>query len=369
MRFVPLRADIEAFDAANELLKLVVRRPRAPIGRRVLCFHSWRAALAGQDSPLDNEELAAIRQSDRLLHLVGKEEHRATIARELGHQAVVLPLTTLQAPDVYRDTGSPKDFDVFFSCMFTDDHIRRKNVDLLFAVLDRMPSLRVAWVGGYDAYERWLIEEAYNRHFETWGRDGLPGAAPWSEDESSMCWHLGGGVFAAEHQKQEKLRSLIEETRHRGYRIQFYANLGRAHVVHLLNRCRAAVTLSSADLWPRSVTEALACGTPAIAIDSLLCGLEALGPATGVVVSPEPEAVVDGLERAWRLDREAVRREYFSRFGLQNGVARLVAAADSLLSGWGDIVTIERPAETRFKGAVRAQLASLLNGSARLGTQ
>jgi len=357
---MPIGSGVEAFDAANELLKLIVRRSGRPAGRqRVRCFHSWRAVLAGHDSPLDAEEIATLRESGPVFHLVGKEDYRAVIDQELEHRSLVLPLTTLQNPEVYRETSSRADFDIFFSCMFTEEHIRRKNVSLLYAVLDQMRELRVAWVGGYDPYERWLMEDAYNRHFDLWGRAGLSGEPPWDEYESSMCWQLGGGVFSDERRKQETLRALIEKTSRNGYRVQFYANLGREQVVHLLNRCRVAVSLSTHDQWPRSVTEALACGTPVVVVDSLLSGLEVVTQETGVVVSSDPGCILDGLRRAYRLNRGAVRRAYFDRFGLENGVARLVAEVDAICADWGDIVTLERPAETRFKRAVRARIASM----------
>jgi hypothetical protein len=361
----------EAFSAANELLKLAVRRlppHHGTGGERVFCYHSWRAALTGIDAPLDDEELPVLSGSPvRLLHLVATPGHREVVRRVLGHHAIVLPLTTLQDPDVYRNTGATPDFDIFFSCMFTAEHMARKNVGLLRALLDRFPTLRVAWVGGYDPYERWLMEDAFNRHLDRFGPAGPDADPPWREDESSFCWYLGGGVFSDEVEKQRTLRRLIEESARRGHRIQFYANLSRDQVVHLLNRCRGSLSLSRADQWPRVVTEALACGTPAVAVDSLLLGLDAITPESGAVVGAVAEEIMAGLERAWSLPRDAVRRSYYERFGLDRGITALLRAADDLQPGWSDIVTVERPAETRFKRAVRSQIERLREVSPSAG--
>src|SRR4051812_20750530 len=139
------------------------------------------------------------------------------------------------------------------------------------------------------------MEDAFNRHLDRFGPAGPDADPPWREVESSFCWYLGGGGFSDEGEKQRTLRRLIEEAARGGHRLQFYPNLSRAQVVHLLNRCRASLSLSRADQWPRAVTGALACGPPAVAVDSLLSGLEAITPETGAVVGAVVEEIMAGL--------------------------------------------------------------------------
>ncbi len=358
--------DVSAFSAANELLKVAVGRTssiRQNTKRRLFCFHSWRAALRGMDQPLDNEELEFARQHDpALLHLVTTKNHQKWIVEELGHEVLILPPTSLQDEAVYRNLGLSSNFDVFFSCMFTDAHIARKRVDLLFRLLEIAPDLRVAWVGGYDPYERWGMETSLNSHFIQHGLPG-PNAEPiWNERESSLCWSLGGGVFDDEVKKQSKMHQMVERSLKCGFRIQFYSNLRRDQVVHLLNRCKTSLCLSVNDLWPRSLTEAMACGTPAIAVEELMCGLEAISSETGVIVNASPESILDGIHQAGELVRCNVRSAYLASYGLRNGISRLTAMAHTVEPNWTDIVTVERPSESSFKRSLRDQVASIENG-------
>ena len=355
--------DCMAFSAANELLKLAVfKESEANSSRRhrLHCFHSWRAVLQGIDAPLDPDEMRlAANCSGRLVHLVTNDKHREQIQKSLGQPAIFLPLTSLQDDRIYRDLNLEREFDVFFSCMFTDAHVTRKRVDLLFRLLDKYPHIRVAWVGGFAPYERWSMEHALNWYFSQFGMPGPEAEAPWTERESSLCWSLGGGVFDDEERKQRMLKKIVAQSLAAGYDIQFYPNLSRDQVVHLMNRCKASLCLSTNDLWPRSLTEAMACGTPAVAMRSLISGLESIHPESGVVVDESTESVMEGLQRAWTLSRQCVRETYFSNFGLTNGIRRLVVEADAQLPNWTDIVTVERPAESAFKRSLRQQVLSV----------
>lgn len=354
-----------AFSAANELLKLAVRghkpvRGTKAVDKRLNCFHSWRAALQGQDLPLDLDEMQFARKWDgQLLHLVTNNRHKDWVEETIGQPAICLPLTSLQDEQIYQDLHLERDFDIFFSCMFTEPHIRRKRVDLLFRLLDKYPSLRVAWVGGYAPYERWSMEHSLNRHYFQFGLPGPRSEPAWTERESALCWYFGGRLFDDEVNKQQRLKEMISQSLANRRNIQFYSNLSRPQMVNLLNRCKASLCLSTNDLWPRSLTEAMACGTPAIAVASLISGLESLRPESGVIVKESAESVMEGLEEAWRLPRARVRETYFSEFGLRNGIRCLVTTADKLLPDWHDIVTVERPAESAFKRSLREQVTSL----------
>jgi len=360
--FQTLDGNVSAFSATNELLKVAVSKrksSRTTRKCRLFCFHSWRSALQGMDQPLDIEELAFAQQHDPpLLHLVTTHNHKIWIGDQLGHNAMLLPLTSLQDETIYSDLELESDFDVFFSCMFTDAHIARKRVDLLFRLLELAPDLRVAWVGGYDPYERWAMEASLNGHYLEHGPPGPHAEPNWSESESSLCWTLGGGVFDDEVTKQSRMRQMVERSLKRGFRIQFYPNLGREQVVHLLNRCRTSLCLSVNDLWPRSLTEAMACGTPAVAVEELMCGLDAIKPETGVRVNATPESILDGIFRAGQLVRRHVRSCYFESYGLRNGISRLTEVASTIEPNWTDIVTVERPSESKFKRSLRDQMAS-----------
>jgi len=233
-------------------------------------------------------------------------------------------------------------------------------VDLLFRLLDKYPSLRVAWVGGYAPYERWSMEHSLNRHYFQFGPPGPRSEPAWTERESSLCWYFGGRLFDDEMNKQQRLKEMVAQSLANGRNIQFYSNLSRQQIVQLLNRCKASLCLSTSDLWPRSLSEAMACGTPAVAAASLISGLESLRPETGVIVNESAESVMEGLQQAWKLTRARIRETYFSEFGLINGIRCLVTAANNLLPGWHDIVTVERPAESAFKRSLRQEVASLV---------
>jgi glycosyltransferase involved in cell wall biosynthesis len=204
------------------------------------------------------------------------------------------------------------------------------------------------------------MEHELNLHFSQFGPPGPDSEPPWTECESSLCWLLGGNVFDDEIQKQQVLKELVVQSLAKGHNIQFYANVRRDQVIHLMNRCKASLCLSANDLWPRSLTEAMACGTPAVAMASLISGLEPIRPETGVIVNESATSVMDGLQRAWKLRRKTVRETYFSEFGLRNGICRLASEANVLMPNWKDIVTIERPAESAFKRSLRKQVSSLL---------
>jgi glycosyltransferase involved in cell wall biosynthesis len=318
--------DVETFNATSEILKVVVRRPKARGCKRILCFHSWRSVIAGEDFPLDTLERQYFRESN-----------------------------CADLPTVYRPLGLQPDFDVFFSSLYTPEHYVRKRVDILFDLLTKYPHLKVAWVGGYSPYERWSMEDAFNAHFQEYGDAPLDWGPLWSERESFLCWYHGGGIFHDEVEKHSHLRELTQRAWKDQFNIQFYANLPRSQVVHLLNRSRVSLSLARLDQWPRCTTEALACGTPVVCMIDLIAGKQVIQPETGIVSTPEPDAIYEAVQAAAQLPREEVRNHYYSSWGLQNATRRVVECADEICpEGWSDIVSVQRPAETQVKEAIRA---------------
>ena len=77
---------------------------------------------------------------------------------------------------------------------------------------------------------------------------------------------------------------------------------------------------------------------PAVAVDSLLSGLETITPETGAVVGAVVEEIMAGLERAWSLPRDAVRQSYYHETVFSPSIVKLgrqrVVAGD-VLEGCG----------------------------------
>jgi glycosyltransferase involved in cell wall biosynthesis len=356
MNFIEPLPGYELFDATSELLKLILRKKRKKDGRRVLCFHSWRAAITDMDGALDAEELAYFKWSNCAdIHLVSSEPQRAWVNAQLGKPSIVLPYTVFQNSAIYTNYGSHRQFDVAFSCMFTPEHYERKRASLVLGLARQHRDLRIVWYGDYCPYERWWMESAFNSHFEL----GMPAPADWgglwTERESSLCWYDGGGIFREEVAKSEFMQRLLIQAREERLNIQFYRNLTRQQVVNLLNRSRAVVALGRLDQWPRCVNEALACGTPVVCVQDLRYGTEPITPETGALVAPTVSAIRAGLSKAWALVPDIVRATYYAKYGAINATRRLVKALDDIgIHDWMEVVGIQRPAETRLKQAIRA---------------
>ena len=346
----------ELFDATSELLKLILRRKGRQGGRRVLCFHSWRAAITDMEGALDALELAYFQESNCAdLHLVSSESQRVWIREHLGKPSIILPYTVFQDPSLYRDHGLDREFDVAFSCMFTPEHFERKRAELVLELARQHRDLRIAWYGDYSPYERWWMESAFNSHFEAGISAPADWGPLWTERESSLCWYDGGGVFREEVAKSQFMKRLLTQVREERLNIQFYKNLTRVQVVQLINRCRAVLALGRLDQWPRCINEALACGTPVVCVRDLRYGTEPVKSETGVLVEPTVGDVWSGLSRVRHLSPAAVRECYYSEYGAVNATRCLVnAIADAGIPDWDDVVGIQRPAETRLKQAIRA---------------
>jgi glycosyltransferase involved in cell wall biosynthesis len=71
-------------------------------------------------------------------------------------------------------------------------------------------------------------------------------------------------------------------------------------------RAHALLMTSAREGWGLVVTEANACGTPAIVYDVPGLRDAVINEETGLVVSPDPERLADGMRRLW-LDRTLYR--------------------------------------------------------------
>lgn len=358
MRYVELPEGIEAFDATSEILKLVARRKGRHSGRRLLCFHSWRDVLSGGDGPLDESEMEYFSDNNCAhIHLVASPAQQRIVESCLQRPSIVLPLTVFQNPAVYQLRDEKPAYDAVFFCMFTPEHFLRKRADLVLCLAARYRNLRLAWIGGYSPFERWQMEEAFNSHFHMYGEPPSDWLPLWTEEESFRCWYDGGGVFRDEVQKHQFLRDTWKDARNRGLSIQFYKNLTREQVVTVLNRSRVTLATGRLDQWPRCITESLACGTPVVCVSDLKSGLELVSQANGAIVEPDPDAIYDGIREVNRLQRERIHDEFYERYGLFRATRTLVKEIEALgVRDWTDIVSVQRPAETQLKKAVRSAL-------------
>lgn len=356
--YVTFRENVEVFNATSEILKLIIRKKEpSQEQRRLYCFHSWRSVIKGNDYPLDEiEKKYFLEQNIADIHLVSNETHINFIQKHFDKPAIILPLTVFQDPSIYYNLNLKPDYDICFSCLFTDDHILRKNTEMFFQLLDKYPNLRVVWVGGYNPYERWCMENAFNDHFEKHGKAPTDWKPLWTERESMLCWQHGGGVFAGEIQKQKTLYELLKHAHTNKYNIVFYANLNREQMVHILNRSKCSITLSTMDQWPRCITEPLACGTPAIVRKDLISGNDLVTADTGIIAEPEIDSLYEAYQTVSKFDRNAVMKAYYSEWGLINSANKLIENINSIDPDWCDIVSIQRPAETHLKKSIRSEL-------------
>ena len=344
----------EIFEGTAHLLKLAVaRRSRRGSPRDAFVFHSWRAVLEGRDEPLDANELQAfceIRPVD--LFLVGERSHVDQIEQRFGKPAIVLPYT-LFLPDFFRYEGEEAQYDVVFSCMFRPDQIERKYAHAFLDFARAHRDVRAAWIGGYSVYDRWVMENAFNKFLlgapppEHW-------LAPWEERECVHCWHDGVEVFPsamAQLGEFETYRQIVESE---GLNISMYCGLARDQVAHLLKRSRCALVLSERDQWPRCTTESVASGAPVVAYEGLASGLALLNETNGVTLSSrEPDCIREALEAAWRLDRRQISDRFFNVWGLDNCVRTVVGSLKRQGVAWDRILDWQRPFERTLKEAVR----------------
>jgi len=348
---------MECFNASSEILKTVIRKSRCSVNqRRLFCFHSWRAVIRGIDRPLDELETAYFDEKNLAdLHLVSNRSHAEWIWERYRKPAIILPLTAFQDPDVYQDHDVAKDFDIIFSSLMTPEHHSRKRADLLYEILALEPKLRVAWIGGYHPYERWKMENSFNSHFHDSVDAPADWEALWTEEESFKCWYHGGGVFRNEIEKDVYLNEQITRAKTAGLNIQFYMNLPRRDVVDILSRSRVSLSLASLDQWPRCIMEAMACGTPVVCSSDLIAGKQAVDESQGVIADPDPQEMLDAIAKASALDRKDVRSSYYEEFGIANSVRKINKALEEAgINDWGEIVSIQRPEETRVKKAIRS---------------
>jgi hypothetical protein len=85
-----------------------------------------------------------------------------------------------------------------------------------------------------------------------------------------------------------------------------------------------------------------------------MLGREMITLQTGMLASPEPDAIYNGWKVASVLSRDAVRNAYLSAFGLHSAAKRLISQLEALgLRDWSELVSLQRPAEARFKLAIR----------------
>jgi glycosyltransferase involved in cell wall biosynthesis len=116
-----------------------------------------------------------------------------------------------------------------------------------------------------------------------------------------------------------------------GDRIRYHGPVGGARRVRALGQARAMLHLINFDEpFGLSVIEAMACGTPVIAIDRGSMPELIEHGVNGFLVNSAGEAVA-AIERAAALDRAAIRQTVVERFSVERMADAYVALYDSIL--------------------------------------
>lgn len=344
-------------DSTPHILKLAIRKQNPkPKGRRVFIYHSWRAVIQGLDLALDKEELDAFQKECPVdLFLVGSENHVEQIKKQLNKPAIVLPYTLFipNPPFFYRPCK--KDFDVVFFCMYSEEQAIRKKAGLFLDVLRKRPSLRALWIGDYDCYERWCMEDAFNKFFTANNPCPEQWSPLWTEKERSVSWYNGSKIFpfASEIDKVNLFQSYSSLAQREGLNLMLYRGLSRNQVAHALNRSKCVAVLSSRDQWPRAITESLASGLPVVATTQLMSGLQVLDDKNSIIVEPDPMNVADAIESAGKFSGDKISRAFYENYGLLQCARTVMDAVDSIGIEWSEIVDWQRVAEKTFKYETR----------------